>query len=59
VIHVVVEELVDRSEVLLRLADRPVNVPLSRGDEVARPMPAPSRGHPRNARIIPGSRDFH
>jgi error-prone DNA polymerase len=59
VTHVVVEELVDRGEVLLRLADRPVNMPLSRADEVARPVPAPTHGHPRNARIIPGSRDFH
>ena len=59
VIHVVAEELADRTDVLWRLADRPVALPLSRGDEVARPVPAPSRGHPRDARIIPGSRDFH
>jgi error-prone DNA polymerase len=59
VTHVVVEDLVDRGEVLLRLADRPVDMPLSRADEVVRPVPAPTHGHPRNARIIPGSRDFH
>jgi error-prone DNA polymerase len=59
VIHVVAEELTDRTDVLWRLAERPVALPLSRGDEVARPVPAPARGHPREARIIPGSRDFH
>ena len=59
VTHVVVETLADRSDALLRLADQHMAIPLSRGDEVARPIPAPTRGHPRNARIIPGSRDFH
>jgi error-prone DNA polymerase len=59
VIHVVAEELADRSDVLGRLADHPVALPLSRGDEVARPVRTPARGHPRDARIIPGSRDFH
>ena len=59
VTHVVVETLADRSDALLRLADQHMAIPLSRGDEVARPIPAPTRGHPRNARIIPHSRDFH
>lgn len=59
VAHVVVEALQDRSEVLLRLSDRRLPVPLSRADEVKHPIPAPTPGHPRNARIIPGSRDFH
>ncbi len=59
VVHVVAETLEDRSDVLLRLSDRSLALPLSRADEVKRPIPAPSRGHPRNARIIPGSRDFH
>ncbi len=59
VVHVVAETLEDRSDVLLRLSDRSLAPPLSRADEVKRPIPAPSRGHPRNARIIPGSRDFH
>ncbi|MFO1175573.1 MAG: error-prone DNA polymerase [Paracoccaceae bacterium] len=59
VTHIVVEALQDRSEVLLRLSDRSLAPPLSRADEVRHPIPAPTPGHPRNARIIPGSRDFH
>jgi error-prone DNA polymerase len=59
VTHIVVEALQDRSDVLLRLSDRSFTPPLSRADEVRTPLPAPTRGHPRNARIIPGSRDFH
>ena len=59
VTHVVAEVLADRSDALLRLADQPLAVPLSRADEVARPIPDPVHGHPRNARIIPHSRDFH
>jgi error-prone DNA polymerase len=59
VTHIVVEALKDRSDVLLRLSDRSLVPPLSRADEVQHPIPAPTLGHPRNARIIPGSRDFH
>lgn len=59
VTHIVVESLQDRSDVLLRLSDRSLPVPLSRADEVRNPIPAPTHRHPRNARIIPGSRDFH
>ena len=59
VTHVVVERLEDRGDVLLRLSDRSLVPPLSRADEVRSPIPAPTPGHPRNARIIPGSRDFH
>ena len=59
VTHVVVDSLVDRTDVLHRLADRPVALPLSRADEVVRPIPAPTHRHPRDAKIIPGSRDFH
>jgi error-prone DNA polymerase len=59
VVHVVAETLQDRSDVLLRLSDRSLAPPLSRADEVRRAIPAPSTGHPRNARILPGSRDFH
>jgi len=59
VIHIVVETLRDRGDALMRLADRTLVPPLSRADEVAHPIPAPSPGHPRNARIIPASRDFH
>ncbi|HQU68105.1 MAG TPA: error-prone DNA polymerase [Albidovulum sp.] len=59
VTHIVAEALQDRSDVLLRLSDRSLTPPLSRADEVRHPIPAPAPGHPRNARIIPGSRDFH
>ena len=54
VIHVVAETLLDRSDALLRLADR--SLPPS---SPAHSLPAPIPGHPRNARIIPNSRDFH
>ena len=59
VTHVVVATLTDRSDALLRLSDSRLPVPLSRADEVARPIAAPRHGHPRNAQIIPKSRDFH
>ena len=59
VTHIVVEGLQDRSDVLLRLSDRSLVPQLSRADEVKAPIPAPTHIHPRNARIIPGSRDFH
>ncbi len=59
VTHIVVEALQDRSDVLLRLSDRSLVPPLSRADEVRNPIPAPTLGHPRNVRILPGSRDFH
>ncbi|MFD1882855.1 error-prone DNA polymerase [Paracoccus pacificus] len=50
VIHVVVDHLTDRSDVLARLAGY-----------TAAPdgMPPPVPAHPRNLRILPGSRDFH
>jgi error-prone DNA polymerase len=59
VIHIVVDSLMDRNDALQRLADTRLVPPLSRADEVARPIPDPVPGHPRNARIIPNSRDFH
>ncbi len=59
VTHIVVETLIDRSDVLLRLSDRALLTPLARTDEVRNPIPAPTHRHPRNARILPASRDFH
>jgi error-prone DNA polymerase len=59
VVHVVVDGLTDRSDALLRLADSRFAISLSRADEVTRPIPQPTLGHPRNVRIIPNSRDFH
>lgn len=59
VTHIVVDTLQDRSDTLLRLSDRSLLPPISRSDEVRNPIPAPTHRHPRNARIIPASRDFH
>lgn len=71
IIHVVAERLENRSDALLRLAPDglapSMAPPMAHADEVNRPlsspladpMSAPNRGHPRDARIIPKSRDFH
>ncbi len=54
VLHLVAERLFDRSGELNRLsADHEPVIQLSGADEVTRPQ------HPRNLRILPGSRDFH
>jgi error-prone DNA polymerase len=59
VVHLMVERLVDRSAELNRLsADQPVSVAPMPADEVARPQTARG-GHPRDARALPKSRDFH
>jgi error-prone DNA polymerase len=47
VLHLMVENLIDRSADLRRLY----------ADEA--PMPAPTHRHPRNVRVLPPSRDFH
>ena len=59
VIHVVAAEIVDRSDALFRLSGDRFQPPLSRADEVARPVQGSRPSHPRDVRIIPGSRDFH
>ena len=59
VIHVVAATLTDRSDVLWRLMGERVIPPMSRADEVNRPIPASRQSHPRNAEVIPKSRDFH
>jgi error-prone DNA polymerase len=59
VIHVIAAHLTDASDDLAHLSDQAINPPLARADHVGRPLPTPSRTHPRNARIIPKSRDFH
>jgi error-prone DNA polymerase len=67
IIHVVADTLEDRSDVLLRLSPDGFSNAMAHADEVnrplgnplANPMSAPNRGHPRDARIIPKSRDFH
>jgi error-prone DNA polymerase len=70
IIHIVASRLEDRSEWLDLLSEsgrEAMPVPIARADEVRRPGPDTahpkehprSTGHPRNARILPKSRDFH
>jgi error-prone DNA polymerase len=59
VIHVVAHHLKDRSDALDRLSNDVLHPPLARADEVKKTLPQGSRGHPRNLRVIPKSRDFH
>ena len=59
VIHIVAARLTDRSDVLSRLSGDLLSPPIARADEVNRPVPASRSAHPRNLRVIPGSRDFH
>ena len=61
VIHVIAQHLTDATASLHALADDLLPAALARADEVNRPLEGrtPPGGHPRNARIIPKSRDFH
>jgi error-prone DNA polymerase len=60
VIHVIAAHLTDATPALHALSDDLLDAPLARADEVNRPMPERGPGrHPRDARIIPKSRDFH
>ncbi|QYX56195.1 error-prone DNA polymerase [Roseovarius sp. SCSIO 43702] len=59
VIHVVAHHLKDRSDALERLSNDMMEPPLARADEVRKAVPQGPQGHPRNARVIPKSRDFH
>ncbi len=60
VVHLMANRVVDRSDLLATLTqtrgDGAITPPLARGDEVARPVPS---RHPRDARVLPKSRDFH
>jgi len=61
VVHLMAHRVFDRSAELDRLSDihRP-EIALSRADHVLHPLPSTYRHtHPRDARILPGSRDFH
>ena len=61
VVHLMAERIIDRTGELSRLSetnDSAVAVPLSPADEFMQPQ-APRTRHPRNVRILPGSRDFH
>ena len=62
VLHVMVRRVFDRSAELARLSeDYDLQVELSRADAVKYPQgPRSATGrHPRNVRVLPGSRDFH
>ncbi len=59
IIHLVAQHLEDKSDVLLRLSPDGFQPALAHADEVKKPIPAPTRRHPRNVSIIPKSRDFH
>jgi error-prone DNA polymerase len=66
VVHIIASRILDRTALLGHLSaiDEPRPV-LSRADEFVHPQhprrsaAARSAGHPRNARLLPGSRDFH
>ncbi len=58
VIHVVARRLEDHSHMLRHLSEDIMDAPLSRGDAPGAMRPPPGR-HPRDAEIIPKSRDFH
>jgi len=62
VVHLMAHRVFDRSAELDRLSDgHNPEITLSRADEIVRPQypRGPNHAHPRNARILPGSRDFH
>lgn len=61
VIHIVANDLQDRSDRLTGLSDATMPASAVRGDHPTHPIPGQVgiRGHPRNARVIPKSRDFH
>ncbi|MBM1220830.1 error-prone DNA polymerase [Ponticoccus sp. SC2-23] len=63
IIHLVATHLEDRSDALLRLSPDGLKPAIAHADEVNRPvqgrLAAPTSRHPRDAAIIPKSRDFH
>ena len=62
VVHLVARKVIDRSSELARLSeDHDTTVQLARADVVANPQTPrhPPHRHPRDFRILPGSRDFH
>ncbi|MCL6741860.1 error-prone DNA polymerase [Sphingomonas sp. RB56-2] len=59
VMHLIARRVFDRSALLNQLTgDQPMRTPMSPADG-PRNGPDPRHGHPRNARILPKSRDFH
>jgi error-prone DNA polymerase len=66
IVHIMVHQLVDRSAELRTLAEPelPLMALLANADEVVKGGPGgsvrqPTHSHPRNVKIMPGSRDFH
>ena len=61
VVHLVAERLEDRTDALARLSDDRLPATTVRGDHPTHPIPGQvgTHGHPRDARAIPKSRDFH
>ena len=64
VVHVIATHLTDATSALHALSDDLLPPTLDRADEVRRPIqgrlsPYHRAGHPRDARVIPKSRDFH
>ena len=59
VIHVVAGHLIDATPKLLALSDDLLETSVARADHVVSPLPSSLNHHPRNAKIIPSSRDFH
>ncbi len=59
VVHVIATLLRDRSDALAALSDEAFRAQPAHADEAKPPIAAPRLGHPRDARIIPKSRDFH
>ena len=57
VVHVIAQQLTDATPSLHALSDDLLASPLARADHIKAPLP--SRGHPRDVRVIPKSRDFH
>ncbi|RDC59969.1 DNA-directed DNA polymerase [Alteripontixanthobacter maritimus] len=59
VIHVVAEQLYDATPKLLSLSDDLLETDVARADHVVSPLPSSLNSHPRDAKVIPSSRDFH
>ena len=60
VVHLMVRRVVDHTAMLDRLTCRGAPVPqLSHGDAIRHPHRTATRRHPRDVKILPGSRDFH
>jgi error-prone DNA polymerase len=60
VVHLMASRIYDRTAELDQLSEaHRAAIQLCRADVVAHPQPPRTRGHPRNMRILPKSRDFH